>query len=202
MNQFLTEIVCILDRSGSMQPLAKEGIGGFNAFIDEQKKVEGEAKVTVVGFDNEYEIWHNGVPINDLPPLDKKTFVPRGMTALNDAIGRTINLVGERLEDTSEQERPGQVIFVVLTDGMENASKEFNLEQVAGMIKHQQEKYSWEFIYLAANVDAQATGAALNFMPQDTQSYEATEVGMRRAYVATSMGVTAKRSAHINKVKN
>ncbi len=144
----LTEIVAILDRSGSMQNLRTDTIGGFNSFIAEQKKAEGKAVLTLVQFDDLYQIDYEGKDINDVADLDETTYVPRGSTALLDAVGRTINAVGSRLAKLPEDQRPGQVIFLVITDGQENTSREFQAEKVKEMVKHQTDTYQWSFIFM------------------------------------------------------
>ena len=134
-----------------MNAMKEEAIGGINAFLESQQKLPGEARLTLVLFDREYIVAHDGVPIKDVPPLDSHSYVPRGTTALLDAIGRTINTIGERLDRTPESERPGKVIVAILTDGLENASQEFKRKEIFKMIKHQRDVYSWEFVSLAPN---------------------------------------------------
>ncbi len=156
----LTEIVMVVDRSGSMATIKDDAIGGLNTFIEEQQKVKGEANLTTVLFDDEYILHHDGVDIKKVKPFDEETYVPRGMTALLDAIGKTANDVGERLRKTNKKDRPEKVLFVILTDGMENNSKEFTKPQIVEIIDHQREKYNWEFAFLAANQDAIQEGAS------------------------------------------
>jgi uncharacterized protein YegL len=185
------EVICILDRSGSMESIRMDSIGGFNTFLDEQKAIKGEASLTLVLFDDKYEIVHDNINIQDVPPLDATVFVPRGWTALLDAIGKTVTTVGERLAKTDEALRPDKVIVVILTDGYENQSTEYNSEQIKEMIKHQQEKYSWEFIYLGANQDAFAVGGSLGIKGCNTCSFDATPAGARsasRMYSSLSTG--------------
>jgi hypothetical protein len=124
-----------------MKDMELEARNGFNAFLESQQKLPGEARLTLVLFDHEYIVAHDGVPIKDALPLDEHTYVPRGTTALLDAIGRTINTIGERLDKTPEAERPAKVIVAILTDGLENASQEFKRKQIFKMIKHQREVY-------------------------------------------------------------
>jgi hypothetical protein len=140
MNRNLTEITFLLDRSGSMGGLESDTIGGFNAFLERQSQLEGETIVTTVLFDDQYEILWNGVKANEVKLTDKDYYV-RGCTALLDAVGKTILDVGHRLSTTNEEERPGRVIFVITTDGLENASREFTYEKVKGLIKHQQDSH-------------------------------------------------------------
>jgi uncharacterized protein YegL len=192
----LTEIVAIIDRSGSMVGLTKETIGGFNAFLEEQKKTTGKAKLTLVQFDDQYQIDQDGVDINDAKPLDDTTYVPRGYTSLYDAVGRTIITVGERLSKTPDEERPGQVIFLVITDGEENSSKEYkHASKIAEMVKHQTEVYNWTFTFLGGG-DAKfqkAQGRSLGFMDNNTYNYSATSGGTEKLYGAISRGVSRKR---------
>jgi hypothetical protein len=153
------EIVMLLDRSGSMSTVLKDTIGGFNSFVREQRNNKvGEVRLSLYQFDDKYDVVYEGRPIQDVPDLTTETFIPRGMTALFDATGKTINALGERLSKMYEQDRPSLVIFVILTDGEENSSKEFRLERVKEIIKHQTERYNWKFVFLGADQDAfQAT---------------------------------------------
>lgn len=168
MNNNLTEIVCIIDRSGSMASITNDAIGGFNTFLAEQKKLPGEARLTLVLFDHEYLVPVDNQPLDKVEELTASTYVPRGSTALMDAIGRAITTVGERLAKTEEAQRPGQVVVVILTDGFENASQEYTRTRVAEMIQHQQEKYNWRFVYLGVNVDAFKEASSLNIAPTTT----------------------------------
>jgi uncharacterized protein YegL len=151
MRSDLTDITLVVDRSGSMAQVQEDAEGGVNSFIEQQAKEPGEALVTLVQFDTEYEFLHKGVPISQVP---KYELVPRGMTALLDAVGRAINETGERLAKMDERDRPGLVIFVVMTDGLENSSKEFSKADVKALIQRQQGKYNWHFTFLGANQDA------------------------------------------------
>lgn len=193
MNDELVEMVCIVDRSGSMDAISSDAIGGFNSFIEGQKQQPGQARFTLVLFDHEYLVVHESEDIARVPPLDATTYVPRGTTALLDAIGRTIDDVGKRLHDTPEPERPGTVIIAILTDGMENASKDYTQNRIAAMIKHQQEKYDWQFLFLAANQDAIATAGSLSIDAQDAQAYQATPEGIRDVYAELGQAVNARR---------
>lgn len=151
MRSDLTDITLVVDRSGSMQSIREDAEGGINSFIERQKLEPGAALLTLVQFDTEYEFVHSGVPIQQ---VTKYTLVPRGSTALLDAMGRAINETGARLAQMPEADRPGLVLFVVVTDGLENSSREFTRERIKQMIEHQQNVYSWQFNYLAANQDA------------------------------------------------
>lgn len=190
----LTEIAVILDRSGSMSVIRDDAIGGFNTFLEGQKAVPGEAKFTLVLFDDKYETVMFRKDLREAEPLTEQTFVPRGSTALLDAIGRTVNEIGAQLAQMPENERPSKVIVAILTDGMENASKEFTRPQIAEMVKHQEEKYAWEFLYLGANQDAFAVGGALGVRRENTANFAATGVGTRGAYDRADKLTTSYRT--------
>jgi hypothetical protein len=192
MKSNLTEIIFLLDRSGSMGGLERETIGGFNAFIEKQRRLEGETIVTGILFDDQYELLWNGVSAKDVLLTEKNYFV-RGCTALLDAVGKTILDVGYRLSNTSEEERPGKVIFVITTDGMENASREFTYVKVKELIIHQQEKYNWEFIFLGANIDAGREAECLGINSDNAFSFEATNNGIEVMYNMVCEAVSEKR---------
>lgn len=187
MNNNLTEVVFILDRSGSMDHLSDDTIGGFNSFIEKQKQEPGDALLTTVLFDDEYKILHNGVNLKNVKPITKNEYYARGMTALLDAIGKTINTVGERLSKTKEEDRPAHVLFVITTDGYENASKEFTQTKIKEMIEHQTNKYSWKFLFLGANIDAVSVGD--NYGITLTSNYTASSSGTRSVYDAVTTAV-------------
>jgi hypothetical protein len=191
----LTVVVAILYRSGSMQNLRSDTIGGFNSFITEQKKGTGKVNITLVQFDNEYQIDYEGKDINEVPELNEETYVPRGGTALLDACGRTINAIGMRLAATEEDKRPGQVIFLIITDGEENSSKEFTRTQVKEMITHQEEKYNWNFVFMGGgDVNFQkAQGASFGIKAANVYGYSADSVGVAAVYSNLSKGVTRQR---------
>lgn len=190
MNPNLSEVIFILDRSGSMSHLTSDTIGGYNAFINEQKKDPGETKLTTVLFDHEYKILHNGVNIHDVKPMTVDDYCPRGSTALYDAIGKTINDVGLRLYNTPEDERPSKIIFVITTDGYENSSKEFNQRRVKEMIEHQTDKYNWKFIFLGANIDVEEVSSGLGISMDFAASYSATAAGVDSVYATMARAVT------------
>ena len=193
MKKDLTEIIFVLDRSGSMSSLAEDTIGGFNSYIESQKKEKGRALVTTVLFDNEYEILHNGVNLNDIQPLTDKEYFARGTTALLDAVGKTILDVGARLNKTPEEERPEKVIMIITTDGQENASREFTKEQLKKMIEEQQNKYSWQFIFLGANIDAVQEAADFGISPQCASNYVATRGGTKDMWTTMNSITTQYR---------
>jgi hypothetical protein len=180
MKEGVTELVFVLDRSGSMELMRDEAIGGFNAFLEEQKKLPGEAKLTLALFDNQYDLVCNGKDIKCVEPLDEHTYVPRGTTALLDAIGRTVADVGRRLNDTPECDRPSKVLVAILTDGMENASNDYTKDKISEVISHQRGKYSWEFMFLAANQDAIAEGTSLGISAGLSYNYCANMLAVRR----------------------
>ncbi|WP_339060331.1 vWA domain-containing protein [Tepidibacillus marianensis] len=196
MKTNLTEIIFLLDRSGSMGGLETDTIGGFNAFIEKQRQLEGETIVTTVLFDDQYEILWNGIDAKKAKLTDQEYYV-RGMTALLDAVGKTILDVGYRLSKTSEEEKPEKVIFVITTDGMENASREFNYKKVKELIKHQQEKYNWEFIFLGASIDAAKEADSMGI----EYSFEASKDGVENMYHMISEAVSERRQSSKKKDK-
>ncbi|CAG9607022.1 vWA domain-containing protein [Pseudoneobacillus rhizosphaerae] len=192
MNTNITEIIFLLDRSGSMAGLESDTIGGFNAFIKKQCQLDGETMVTAVQFDDQYEVIWNGIDAKNVRLTDKQYFV-RGSTALLDAVGKTILDVGHRLSNSNEDQKPGKVIFVITTDGMENASREFTYEKVNELIKHQQEKYNWEFIFMGANIDAAKEASILGIDMENAYSFEASENGVEVMYNVICEAVSEKR---------
>lgn len=172
MKKGLTKIVFVVDRSGSMQSVASDMIGGFNKFIKTQKENKvGECTVTFNQFDDIFENVYKNVLVENVKDLDDKTYVPRNMTALYDAVGRTIDEVGAELAALPEDERPEKVLVVILTDGLENASNTFNRKSIQEKIKLQTETYKWEFIYIGANQDSWAVGEGLGIQGTNTISY-------------------------------
>ena len=189
-----TEIVAILDRSGSMGSVVDDAIGGFNTFLAEQQELPGEASLTLILFDDDYSVIYDNVDIRHVKPLNHTTFVPRGLTALNDAIGRAIDTVGNRLSCLRESARPNKVIVSILTDGGENASREYSQVKVAEMIQRQQERYNWDVIFLAANQDAWAVGSTYRIPKTHCHTYVANGLGTRSAYASMSSCVASARS--------
>lgn len=191
MKNDLTDITVVLDRSGSMQTVKKDTEGGFDRFVEDQKKAPGDAVLTLVQFDTEYEFVHRAKPIREVPNL---SLLPRGGTALMDAIGRAINETGDRLSKMPEKDRPAKVVFVILTDGEENSSKEFTKKQINDMIKHQQNIYQWQFVFLGANQDAIQEAEALGIRSTNAMTYAHSAKGMSVAFAATSANLTSYRS--------
>ena len=192
-----TEIVVVMDRSGSMQRVCEAAMGGFNSFVEDQKTCEGEAKLTLIQFSTDYEIVYNGVPLQDVKPLTPETYRPRGWTAMLDAIIRAIDEVGERLHTTPEADRPDKVIFVILTDGEENSSKEYprpgGFQVCKDKVQHQTNVYNWDFIFLSANQDAVLAGGAIGVAPSFTKQYTDSWFGTRSAYGCSSEAVKSLR---------
>ena len=181
MNNNLTELIFILDRSGSMQDLAAETINGFNSLVEKQKHT-GNAFLTTVLFDNDYELLHDHIDIRQVPTLTSNEYYARGCTALLDAIGRTINSVGNRLSQTPEEARPGKVICTITTDGLENASSKYSLSEIKEMITHQRNVYKWEFVFLGANIDAIETAESIGISRKRAKTYTASPDGCRSTF--------------------
>jgi uncharacterized protein YegL len=171
MNDNLTEIAFILDRSGSMGSMVEPAIAGFNRLLREQQQEPGSARFTLVLFDDHYEVPFRSVPIAEVVELDTTTYVPRGSTALLDAIGRMIDELGAKLAATPEPGRPGQVIVAILTDGEENASHRYSWQDIAKRIRHQTQAYDWKFLFLGANQDAIATAAKMSIHAADSSNF-------------------------------
>jgi len=194
MKKGLTELVFILDRSGSMSGLESDTIGGFNGMLEKQKKEPGEAIVTTVLFDDRYELLHDRINLRGIAPITEKEYYVRGSTALLDAVGRTINKIVNVQKHTSEDERAEHVMFVIITDGMENASREFSYEKVRQMIEHQKNKYGWEFIFLGANIDAVATAERFGISKDRAANYNADGEGTLLNYAVVSQTVSCFRT--------
>jgi uncharacterized protein with von Willebrand factor type A (vWA) domain len=186
-----TEILVITDRSGSMDSIADDVIGGFNSFISDQRTVPGEAKVTFAQFDDQYEIVYAGKPIQDVPALTRDTYKPRGGTALLDAIGRTLNEQGKRIAKEAWAEL---VVVCVLTDGHENVSREYSRERIKEMTTHA-EKNGWKFVYVAANQDAFSAAHSLGMQGAITQNFAANAAGAAMAYASTSASLRGLRTS-------
>lgn len=191
-----SEIVLVLDRSGSMENIATDTIGGYNTFLKKQQEAPGTATFTLYQFDDRFETAVDAKDIQSVPMLNKDTFVPRGATALLDAIGRAIMLTGRRLENTPEDARAEKVVIVILTDGLENASRESTKEKVFEMIEHQRSKYSWEFVFLGANQDAIATAAGIGIAGANTITYMANSIGTRGVFNSTADNLCSYRAGN------
>jgi uncharacterized protein YegL len=186
MKNDLTELVFILDRSGSMSGLESDTIGGFNAMLAKQQVVEGEARVTTVLFDNNYELLHDRIDIKAVSPITEKEYFVGGSTALLDAIGRTIHKIGNVQKNTAADYRAAKVLFVIITDGEENASREYTSDKIKAQIERQKSRYGWEFIFLGANIDAVQTAARFGIDAKRAQNYHADSEGSAVVYEAVA----------------
>lgn len=194
MKKNLTEIVFILDRSGSMAGLEKDTIGGFNAMIQKQKKEPGEALVSTVLFDTDNQVIHDRVPLTEMAPLTEKEYFVRGCTALLDAVGGAIHHIGNVHKYAREEDRPEKTLFVITTDGMENASRSYSYDRVKAMIQRQQEKYGWEFLFLGANIDAAEEAGRFGINPECAADYHADSQGTEVVYATVCQAIHKVRT--------
>ena len=193
MKKGLTEVVFILDRSGSMAGLEKDTIGGFNAMLEKQRLGEGQALISTVLFSNESAVIHDRVDARDVPPLTEKDYFVCGCTALLDAIGGAIHHIGNIHKYARPEDVPERTLFVITTDGMENASCRYSVAKVREMIQRQKERYGWEFLFLGANIDAVETAGHLGIAPDRAVNYCCDSEGTRLNYEVVSRAVTAVR---------
>ena len=193
MKNNITELVFILDRSGSMSGFEADTIGGFNATIEKQKEQEGKVYVSTVLFDNDSEVIHDRVDIDEIKPMTRRDYQVRGCTALLDAIGGAIHHIGNIHKYARPEDVPEHTVFVITTDGMENASHRYSSEKVKEMIKRQTEKYGWEFIFLAANIDAVETAENIGIRRERAANYRQTKEGVGRSYYAMSEAISTVR---------
>jgi hypothetical protein len=189
-NPNLTWVVFLLDRSGSMQSIKSDTEGGFTAFIAEQRKATGECAVTLAQFDDDYEVVYSGLPVAEVPALD---LVPRGTTALLDAMGRLITDTGQKLAALPEDERPGNVVVAIMTDGMENASHEWTHPAIKSLVEQQTKDYDWQFLYMGADQDAVEVGARLGVNREQAVTYSRGNVDAVMG--ASSSNLAAFRNA-------
>ena len=189
-----TQIIVVLDRSGSMHSIKDDTIGGYNQFLNEQKKQKGRAEMSLVLFDDQYDIIFERLDIRGITELNNETFMPRGTTALLDAIGKTISSTYSSIKSSKKKDRPEQVVFVVITDGKENASREYTREAIFNMITEMKEKDKWEFMFLGANQDAISESAQYGFATGSALTYAANEKGVSTSYMAMSSKMSAYRS--------
>ena len=196
MKKDYTHISIILDRTGSMETIRDDTIGGFNAFLNQQRTEPGEATLTIVQFDSQdpYEVLHKFKPITDVPEMTRETFVPRAATPLLDAIGRSINDLEKSLTEIEEDERPSRIIMVIITDGQENSSVEFRKDQIEKMIREKQEKSDWQFAFLSADLAAIGDALTTGFDATSTMAYDKTAEGTVSAWVSASMRISDYRS--------
>ncbi len=194
MKKGLTELVFILDRSGSMSGLESDTIGGYNAMLKNQSKEPGEAIITTILFDDKYELLHDRINLKGIASITDKEYYVRGSTALLDAIGRTINKIGNAQKHTAEAERAEKVLFVITTDGMENASREYGFDQIRQMVERQKDRYNWEFIFLGANIDAIETAACFGICEDRAVNYNADSEGTKLNYEVINETVSCMRA--------
>ena len=195
MKKNLTELVFILDRSGSMAGLEADTIGGFNAMIEKQRGEPGEAVISTVLFDNETEVIYDRLPLDRVPALTEKEYYVRGCTALLDAVGGAIHHIGNVHKYAREEDRPEKTLFVITTDGMENASRRYTYDKVKAMIERQREKYGWEFLFLGANIDAAREAARFGIRADCAADYHADSIGTEAVYESVCEAVCQVRRA-------
>ena len=195
MRKNLTEIVFILDRSGSMAGLEGDTIGGFNGMLEKQRQEEGEAYVSTVLFDNESSVIHDRLPLDRVPRLTNREYYVRGCTALLDAVGSAISHIATVHKYAREEDRPEKTLFVITTDGMENASHRYTYEKVRSLIEKQKREYGWEFLFLGANIDAAREAARFGIHPDRAVDYRADRRGPRVIYETVSETVRDFRAS-------
>lgn len=191
----MTELVFILDRSGSMSGLEKDTIGGFNAMIEKQKREAGQALVSTVLFDNESVVIHDRLPLDRVPPLTEREYCTRGCTALLDAVGGAIRHIGNIHKYARREDVPEKTLFIITTDGYENASKRYDYEKVRRMIQHEKEKYGWDFLFLGANIDAAAEAKRFGISADRAVNYKCDEAGTALNYEVISDAVCSVRAS-------
>lgn len=190
----MTELVFILDRSGSMSGLEGDTIGGFNSMLAKQKQEPGECLVSTVLFDNETEVIHDRVPLAQVPELTSKEYFVRGCTALLDAVGGAIHHIGNIHKYARPEDRPERTLFVITTDGLENASRRYDYDKVKAMIERQKEKYNWEFLFLGANIDAAKEAARFGISADRAVRYQSDHEGTLLNYEVLSETVSCMRA--------
>ncbi len=194
MKKNLTELVFILDRSGSMAGMVEDTVGGFNSMIEKQKHEPGEAYVSTVLFNTENEVLHDRVDVKKVAPMTRRDYSPCGCTALLDAIGGAIHHIGNVHKYAREEDVPERTLFVITTDGLENASRRYTLQQVKEKIRRQQDKYGWEFIFLGANIDAVGTAEGLGIRADRAANYMADGIGASATFASVNEAVRQVRS--------
>ena len=190
----MTELVFILDRSGSMSGLERDTIGGFNSMIEKQKKEAGEAVVSTVLFDNESVVIHDRLPLSKVPPMTEEEYFTRGCTALLDALGGAIHHIGNVHKYARKEDVPEKTMFIITTDGYENASRRYDYHKVRKMIERQKEKYGWEFLFLGANIDAAAEAKRFGISADRAVNYKCDEEGTALNYEVIGDAVRAVRA--------
>ena len=195
MKKNLTELIFILDRSGSMAGLEQDTIGGFNAMLQKQRGEPGEAVISTVLFDNETEVIHDRVPLDRVPALTEQEYYVRGCTALLDAVGGAIHHIGNVHKYARKEDRPEKTLFVITTDGLENASRRYTYDKVKAMIERQRETYGWEFLFLGANIDAAREAARFGIRADCAADYHADSIGTEAVYESVCEAVCQVRRA-------
>ena len=189
-----TELVMILDRSGSMAGLEDDTIGGYNSMLERQKKGAGEVTVTTVLFDDQYELLHDRIPLNDIVPITREEYFVRGCTALLDAIGKTIHKIANAQRHIAAEKRADKVLFAIITDGRENASREYGYAELRALVERQKEQYGWEFLFLGANIDAISTASRFGIQADRAADYHADSRGTQLNFQAVGRFVHAARA--------
>ncbi len=190
----MTELVFILDRSGSMSGLEKDTIGGFNSMLEKQRREPGDAVISTVLFDNEIEVVHDRVAIADVTKLTDKEYFVRGSTALLDAVGWTVHHIGNVHKYARKEDIPEKTLFIITTDGMENSSYRYNYDKICHMIKHKKECYGWEFLFLGANIDAAEEAGRFGIDESMSANYHSDEIGTALNYEVISEAITCVRA--------
>ncbi len=207
MKKGLTELVFILDKSGSMGGLEKDTIGGFNSMLQKQRSEQGECRVTTVLFDNRYTLLHDRIDIQAISPMTEKEYCVGGSTALLDAIGRTIGKISAVQENTAEDFRAEKVIFIIITDGEENSSREFTASEVKKRIRREKEAHGWEFLFLGANIDAVETAERFGISADRAVDYVPDREGTKLNYAVMCEAVSEFRASgmlspkHLNRIR-
>ena len=193
MRKGLTEVVFIIDRSGSMRGLEADTIGGFNSMLDKQRKEEGEALISTVLFDDKAEVLYDRVPVGKVEPMNDSQYYVRGCTALLDAIGGAIHHIANVHKYAREEDVPEKTLFIITTDGMENASRKYSYDKVKQMVEKERDKYGWEFLFLGANIDAIEVAGRFGIAPERAINYECDRAGTALNYKVLSETVSAVR---------
>ena len=197
MNEKLTELVFIIDESGSMSGLESDTVGGFNSLIEKQKREDGEAVVSTVMFSDQSRVVHDRVGLQTISPMTSDDYTPGGCTALLDAVGDAIHHIGNVHKYARDEDRPGKTLFIITTDGMENSSHRYSYSEIKKKIDRQKEKYGWEFLFLGANIDAVAVAGRMGIQRDNAVNYECDEAGTSLNYEVLERAVTRARALSV-----